>query len=153
MKGPRLMVRALIVDDGRLLVNDRKKRLALFGGRVEKGETARTALERELTEELGLRLAVGRLLYVVENFYRDERKRRIHELGLYYRVSSAIPLGARVEAREKRLAPRWLPLADVAVSTLRPAVLRERLARDLASPDAAAIPLVEIDRVAFPEVT
>jgi ADP-ribose pyrophosphatase YjhB (NUDIX family) len=151
MKGPRLMVRALIVDDGRLLVNDRGSRLSLFGGRVEKGEAARHALERELTEELGLRFEIGRLSYVIENFYRDERKRRIHELGLYYRAMATRPLGPRVEAREKGMAPIWLPVGQAAVSTLRPALLRERLARDLAA-DEPVIQLVEIDRVAFPEV-
>jgi ADP-ribose pyrophosphatase YjhB (NUDIX family) len=152
MKGPRLMVRALIVDDGRLLVNERPGRLALFGGRVEKGETARYALERELEEELGVRVEVGRLAYQIENFFVDERQRRIHELGLYYAVRPLQRLGSHVVPKEKGLAPFWMPLADLAGSTLRPDVLRERLARDLAAASPSTVQLVSIDRVNFPEV-
>jgi 8-oxo-dGTP pyrophosphatase MutT (NUDIX family) len=146
------MVRALIVDEGRLLVNERPGRLALFGGRIERGETARYALERELDEELGVRAEVGRLAYQIENFYVDDRQRRIHELGLYYQVRPVRPLGSRVVPREKGLAPFWLPLADVAGSTLRPDVLRERLARDLGVAPPSPVQLVSIDRVNFPEV-
>ncbi len=151
MKGPRLVVRALIVDGGRLLVNRHKQRLALFGGRVEKGERARAALSRELDEELGLRVEVGALAYLIENFFRDERGRRIHELGLYYRVRPLAPLGAaEVEPRERHLRPGWLPLADVARSELRPRALRDRLA--LHPNDAPAVELVEIDSDAFGEM-
>jgi ADP-ribose pyrophosphatase YjhB (NUDIX family) len=154
MKGPRLIVRALLVEDGHLLVNRgrRRPRLSLFGGRVEKGETARHALERELVEELGVSVEVGRLAYQIENFYVDDRQRRIHELGLYYEVQPPRPLGATVVPRGKQFVPTWLRLDAVAESELRPRILRGRLAADLAAPTPSLVELIEVDRAAFPKV-
>jgi ADP-ribose pyrophosphatase YjhB (NUDIX family) len=147
MKGPRLIVRALIVEAGRLLVNQRPGRLALFGGRVEKGETARQALFRELQEELGLEVEVGALAFLIENFYRDERERRIHELGLYYRVERRTT--EAIAPRERDLSPMWLSLDELPQVELRPRVLQKELARGF---PPAPLSLVEIDRSAFPEM-
>ena len=119
MKGPRLIVRAIVIEDGRLLVNRRRDRLTLFGGRVEKGELARDALTRELDEELGLKSTIGPLAYLIENRYDGK-----HELGLYYVVTPLSPFSAR----EDHLDPFWFPLAEVGASSLLPAPLRRELA-------------------------
>jgi ADP-ribose pyrophosphatase YjhB (NUDIX family) len=149
MKGPRLIVRALLVEEGRLLVNRHKKRLALFGGRVEKGETLRGALSRELDEELGVRVEVGPLVYLVENFYVDDKERRIHELGYYFRAQASRPLGQKVTPREDWLRPDWVNLSEIGTSELRPHALRQHLVGGLPE---RLVELREIDRRAFPEV-
>src|SRR4051812_18841416 len=53
------------------------------GGRAEIGETSAETLKREMIEELGVEIDVGRLLWVVENFFHYERQDG-HELGFYY---------------------------------------------------------------------
>jgi 8-oxo-dGTP pyrophosphatase MutT (NUDIX family) len=53
------------------------------GGRAEIGETSEETLRREMIEELGATVQVGRLLWVVENFFHYEG-RDWHEFGLYY---------------------------------------------------------------------
>ncbi|SEH21773.1 ADP-ribose pyrophosphatase YjhB, NUDIX family [Rhizobium sp. NFR12] len=53
------------------------------GGRAEVGETSEETLKREMVEELGVEVKVGRLLWAVENFFRYE-DRDWHELGFYY---------------------------------------------------------------------
>lgn len=53
------------------------------GGRAEIGETSQETLEREMVEELGVEVSVGRLLWSVENFFHYE-ERDWHEFGLYY---------------------------------------------------------------------
>jgi 8-oxo-dGTP pyrophosphatase MutT (NUDIX family) len=53
------------------------------GGRAEIGETSAETLKREMMEELGVEITVGRLLWSVENFFRYE-EHDWHELGFYY---------------------------------------------------------------------
>ncbi|MDO9415117.1 NUDIX hydrolase [Pararhizobium sp.] len=53
------------------------------GGRAEIGETSAETLKREMVEELGVEVTVGRLLWMVENFFRYEA-RAYHQVGLYY---------------------------------------------------------------------
>ncbi|KKX30397.1 NUDIX hydrolase [Rhizobium sp. LC145] len=55
------------------------------GGRAEIGETSEETLRREMIEELGVEVGVGRLLWVVENFFQYE-ERDWHELGFYYHM-------------------------------------------------------------------
>jgi ADP-ribose pyrophosphatase YjhB (NUDIX family) len=119
VKKPRIIVRALVVEDGRLLVNRHEDRLALFGGRVEKGERAREALARELDEELGMQAEIGPLAFIIENVYQGK-----HELGLYYKVKRH----SSFAGRGANFRPAWLPLAEVAGSRLLPASLERELA-------------------------
>ncbi len=60
------------------------------GGRAEIGETPEETLRREMMEELGVDVTVGRLLWSVENFFHYEEL-DWHELGLYYLME--IPAG------------------------------------------------------------
>jgi 8-oxo-dGTP diphosphatase len=62
---PRVIVAAVIVQDGRVLACERSAppevagRWEFPGGKVEAGETDAQALARECAEELGVRVAVG----------------------------------------------------------------------------------------------
>ncbi len=76
---------ALFVDDqGRVLIVEPtyKPRWEIPGGRVERGETPRAACLRELREELGLDLPLGRLLVVDwAPHVRDEHVRFVFDGG------------------------------------------------------------------------
>lgn len=77
MTNPRkLVVAGLILgDDGRVLITQRRadQALALLwefpGGKVEPGEAPVAALERELREEIGVTVAVGRIWDVLFHAY------------------------------------------------------------------------------------
>ena len=58
----------------------------LPGGRAELGESAVESLAREMQEELGVEVQVGRLLWVAEEFFESMGK-VWHGLGLYFHVT------------------------------------------------------------------
>lgn len=69
------VVGALILNDDQLLIAQRPegKSQALKwefpGGKIEPGETPETSLVREIAEELGVRIAVGRHFQTVQHRY------------------------------------------------------------------------------------
>ncbi len=74
---------AVILSGDHVLMHrpDRDEYWSLPGGRVEAGEDAVTAVAREMRDELGIAVTVGRLLWVVENFFASGG-RPYHEIGL-----------------------------------------------------------------------
>lgn len=67
----RKAARAIIIEDGKILVMHRNKYgeeyYTLVGGRVQEGETVEAALKREVKEETGLDITDARLVYVEEH--------------------------------------------------------------------------------------
>jgi len=72
-----IVAAGMIVQQGKILVTQRKKGshqglLWEFpGGKVEEGEDPRKALERELREELGIEVKVGKIFEVVYYTYPE----------------------------------------------------------------------------------
>ena len=129
-------VGGIAVHDGRLLVEHNVKHDFCFvpGGRVEYGENAVQALSRELDEELGGGVQIGRLVIVADNLFELDGI-RYQEVGMYFLVD--IPrehpiLGreGRFEAAEPNLVYEWLPLDRLEGEKLFPRFLRE-LVRDI----------------------
>ena len=95
---------------------------ALPGGRPALCETSRDALVREMREETGVEVEVGRLLWVMEYFFAYEGT-PIHELGFYYVMSLPDHPGvsatdrAFIEAR--RLPPDMQGDLELAISVYR----------------------------------
>lgn len=75
VKDRKLVVAGLIVRDGLVLITQRRADQALPlqwefpGGKVEPGESPVAALERELTEEIGVKVEVGRIWDVLFHPY------------------------------------------------------------------------------------
>lgn len=71
----RLVVAALIEQNGRLLVGQRRRddtfglKWEFPGGKVEPEEALEQALDRELLEELGVRAVIGQELYRTRHRY------------------------------------------------------------------------------------
>jgi len=111
----------------------------LPGGRVEMLEPAAESLRREMKEEIDADVTVVRLLWVIENFF-EENKLGHHELGMYFLIDpgSHFPYYDKTQpfyGREDglgdtpsiRLTFRWFPIAQIADTYLFPTFLRTAL--------------------------
>ena len=86
MTGPRLAVRAVVLDAGRLLVvnaypGEESDLWCIPGGGAERGRSLGDNLRREVAEETGLAIEPGRLLAVSE--FHDPEK-GFHQVDLIY---------------------------------------------------------------------
>jgi 8-oxo-dGTP pyrophosphatase MutT (NUDIX family) len=99
---------------------------ALPGGAVEQGEFSTDALVREMREELGIAVEIGRLVWIVENLF-DYRGTSYTEYGFYYEAEwqDVTAIGdAEFVGKEPDQVFRWVRNADIAALDFRPAVLR-----------------------------
>lgn len=121
----------IAVHDGRLLVEHNIRHGFCFtpGGRVEYGENAVQALSRELDEELGGGVQIGRLVIVSDNLFELDGI-RYQEVGMYFLMdfSQEHPIlgrEGRFEAAEPNLVYQWLPLDNLEEAELFPRFLRD----------------------------
>ena len=129
-------VGGIAVRDGRLLVEHNVRHGFCFvpGGRVEYGENAVQALSRELDEEFGGNVRVGRLVIVSDILFELDGI-RYQEAGLYFLMEFdpghyIIGREGKFEAEEPNLVYQWLPLNELEEVELFPRFLRE-LVRDI----------------------
>ena len=119
---PVLGAAAVVIHDGRVVLIRRGKapsagEWSIPGGAVELGESVEAALRREVREETGLDIAVGRFLEVFERVERDDDGAvRFHFVVLDYAATvvggtlragdDAADVGARRSRRSGSLRAR-----------------------------------------------
>ena len=124
-------VAGVAIKAGRVLLHQREGDdfWTLPGGRPEPMEPAGDALRREMREELKAPVTVGRLLWLVENFFTFEA-RRYHELLLCFEMTCNLASGLDdFEGFEGDLPMlfRWCPLDTLEALPIRPAFLAPAL--------------------------
>jgi 8-oxo-dGTP diphosphatase len=121
-----LVSAAIVIEDGRVLVTQRKTGSHLAGawefpgGKVEAGEDPRQALRRELREELGIDVHVGEIVDVTFHRYEEAAKA---VLLMFFEATRdtgspgprALDVAAFRWAATRDLDPVAFPPADVAV--------------------------------------
>lgn len=80
-------VAGVAVQNGKLLLHrtPTDNFWSLPGGRVDMFEFSKETLLREMLEEIGREVIIGKLLWVVENFF-EYNETRHHEIGFYYQM-------------------------------------------------------------------
>lgn len=115
---PLVGVGAVICVNGRFLLirraNEPGRGLwSIPGGLVEVGEKIRDAVKREVEEETGLKVEVGRLIDVLDNIIYDEGGRiKFHYVLVDF---EAKPIGDNLELRPSSevLEARWFTIEEM----------------------------------------
>ena len=124
-KSPRLAVRAILIEDDRLLVvnawpDGQSPLMCAPGGGVEVGSSLPDNLIREVFEETGLTIDVGAPCLV--NEFHDPSS-AFHQVDVYFRCSLA-PGSARPDAwrdvEDIVTERRWLTRAELAETPHKP---------------------------------
>ncbi len=126
-----VIARAIIIVEGKVLCqrNVENDEFALPGGHIEKGETVRETLIRELKEETGMPIFVGKLTYINENFFQQDGE-EIHEIGFYFLSSVIGDVPETIESREEHIDFRFIDLDHLEDNEVYPRFLRTVLPED-----------------------
>lgn len=127
-QSPRVIVAAIIVDDGRVLACERSSppeaagRWEFPGGKVEPGETEPQALVRECAEELAVRVAVGDRVGPDVPLAHGRAVLRVYAATL---LDGGVPealehASMRWLAVDQLTSVPWLPADEPIVAALRP---------------------------------
>jgi ADP-ribose pyrophosphatase YjhB (NUDIX family) len=129
----RVRAAGILVRAGRVLMESMADREVWGppGGGVEEGESLAAACEREFREELGLAVAVRRLVLVTDHFFEDRLGRRNHEICCYFEVAAE----GEPQASD-HLKTGWLELAALKDFELTPRHLYELLPACVAAASA-----------------
>ena len=119
LAGIEALARGVAIADGKILLCRAKGGNSTYlpGGHIEFGETGRTALVREIREELGVASLVGRFLGVVENSFLQHGKPHA-EINLVYELKfDSLPAA---DAKEDWIEFVWWPLSALDDANLLP---------------------------------
>ncbi len=123
---------ALLLRDGKVLLQRSGGEYALPGGHVQHGETGEAAVKREFQEELGVDIRCQRMLWSEELFWIRKGK-LTHMLSFYYLAElvdeNALPdEGAFWPMKANaNVEMGWVPVEQIADLTVYPEFLKERI--------------------------
>ena len=131
-------VNGIIIKDNKILTIKMKNNISycLPGGHVELGEDSKTAILREMLEEIDTPVSISKEIGIVENFYIDKKDFQTHEISFYYIVTpenfDKISLGKyKKEENDKGKIKihnfEWLDISALKKYDFRPNFLKDKL--------------------------
>jgi ADP-ribose pyrophosphatase YjhB (NUDIX family) len=129
----RTTVRAVVIKDNKLLVMDRDKYghkfMALIGGGVEKGESPKEAVKREVREESSLEIANPRLIITLDAgiVYGRQYIYLCDYISGEPKLSKGSIEQKIAKSGQNLYTPKWLDITDLNASNLLPSELKKQL--------------------------
>lgn len=128
-------VSAVIIEEDHALLAkcDKADYYYSVGGAVKMGETAEEAVVREVFEETGIHYEPDRLLFVQENFFKDDvvlQGFAFHEVSLHFLMK---PKGQRRKIEKESFCSagaehmHWIPIQNLSQIKMFPAFYPEKL--------------------------
>lgn len=120
-----VLARAVILSHKHILLaypqNSKREYTYLPGGHVEANEDARSALHRELIEEIGYDCRIGHFLGCLEYRFDGQQKCHNHEYNLLFLAHhEEFCYQKSVTSKEAKLCFRWVPLEKLAEAKILP---------------------------------
>ncbi len=131
-------VNGIVIYNNKILTIKMKNNVSycLPGGHVELGEDTKTAILREMLEEIDTPVSIDKEIAIVENFYMDKKGFQTHELSFYYIVSPenfdkiSLQNYEKVENDKGEIKVHnfeWLDIKSLNNFDFRPEFLKEKL--------------------------
>lgn len=140
MNAIRNSVKAIIIEDGKLLLTSNKDHLGEFyllpGGGQEKEENMSEALKRECLEEISADISVGDLRFVREYFGKNhefaEWDSEIHQIEYMFecKLLTKEPLKSGAVPDSMQTGVEWIELSRLEEIRLYPSILKEIIKAD-----------------------
>ena len=123
---------AVIIRNGKVLLQRDGNEYAMIGGHVQVGETGEQAVVREFEEELGVKIRCQRMIWVEESFWSWKGKQN-HTLSFYYLAEPCAGDGLPADGQllPQRDNPRveigWVSMDELHDLTLYPAFIKQEI--------------------------
>lgn len=114
----RPSIYGVIIKEGKILLVKEWDGYDFPGGGIDLGETQELALIREVREETGMNVTVGKLLACEDSFFKTPKGSYLHSILLYYTcevVDGELSIDGIDEAEKAYVSslPEWVPLDGI----------------------------------------
>lgn len=123
-----LIARGILIRNGKILLSRKHKNeyYALIGGHIE-DETLYDGLKREFKEETNLQVEIKKLLYIIENTYKQEGIKHF-EVVFYFLCKKT---GENFKDEREDATLKWMDVNKLKRIHLLPQPLKKDLIKDL----------------------
>lgn len=124
----RISAKGLIIKDGRMAAikirDEGEEWFIMPGGGMDSEELLPEAVEREIAEELGMRVKCGELLFVIEGLHGE----RFHRVDMVFECEYLGDIeNAALHGDTNQVGAEWLDIDGLNLKPLYPSKLRRQI--------------------------